>query len=82
MLQGIGTQPNAMLGTPRLPPPPKKSASMRHKTYMAGGADFESEGREFESLRAREKCYKIQGCHLGTIQGADLCQHNVSRRAR
>ena len=28
---------------------------MRHKTYMAGGADFEFEGREFESLRARHE---------------------------
>ena len=28
---------------------------MRHKTYMDGGADFESEGREFESLRARHE---------------------------
>ena len=26
---------------------------MRHKTYMAGGADSKSEGREFDSLRAR-----------------------------
>ena len=33
----------------------QKNRPLSHKTYMAGGADFESEGREFESLRARHE---------------------------